>query len=1108
LFRLSLLKARKATMAGHETPSSEELPMGEKRFQTQTVAQADSLCYRKELPMAEKLFREGGEFGPIPEAGPSGFSRRDFLRLAGFALAGTALAGCQRAPVQNAVPFLVQPEDAVPGTSAHYASVCGGCPAGCGLLVKTRDGRPIKLEGNPEHPLSRGGLCAAGQASLLGLYDRHRLKEPLREGRPASWAEVDQAVRGQLQALHRQGRPVYFLTGSLVSPTTRALIRSFLDTFPGGRHDGRHVVHDPRSGSAILEAHARTHGVRLQPHYHLDQADVIVSFDADFLGAWISPVEFTAAYQGGRRPQGTPPRMSYHVQFESRLSLTGSKADQRLAVRPGDIGLVMSHLAVRLARRAGEPLPEERLEESPVPSRFLDHLVDVLWPTEGDRPSSLVLCGSDDVALQILANFLNHVLGNYGATVDVARPAYQVQGNDADLEHLLRELRAGRVGALFVHQCNPVHDLPNGAALAEELRRVPLLVCCAERLDETARLARFVCPVPHYLESWGDAEPVNGLVSLIQPVLTPLGNTRPLLESLAAWMGPPPGGRPQSAYDLLRSAWETEVFPRAPVALAALGASTVGLAGSPPEQGPYLAASALVSARTNRGGRTFDAFWNQTLHDGVVRVTPRPVRVGNFNQGAVRLVPRADRTPTGTYSVVLYAKVGLPDASHAYNPWLHELPDPISKVTWDNYACLSPATAQQLGVQDGDVVRLEASEADGTSRVLELPAFVQPGQHDQVVAVALGYGSRLSERFADIGPPWLEARPTVGANGLVGQNTAPLLTWAGGSLRCRRDGVRLTAAGRRHDLASTQGYHRLTMPPQLARGGQERRPIVQDTTLDNIPQRPARVPLPLAGQEPDLWPEDHPTEGPRWGMVIDHNACTGCSACVIACQAENNIPVVGKDEVRRHREMHWLRIDRYYAARAGGPGVNTPSGVDVVHQPMLCQHCGHAPCEPVCPVLATVHSAEGLNQQVYNRCVGTRYCANNCPYKVRRFNWFDYAHDDTLQNLALNPEVTVRSRGVMEKCTFCVQRIQEAKTEAAGQGRPLRDGDLQTACQQSCPARAITFGNLNDSQSRVARQAHDPRRYRVLEELNVRPAVTYLTLVRNRPVNTEGEGHG
>jgi molybdopterin-containing oxidoreductase family iron-sulfur binding subunit len=403
-------------------------------------------------------------------------------------------------------------------------------------------------------------------------------------------------------------------------------------------------------------------------------------------------------------------------------------------------------------------------------------------------------------------------------------------------------------------------------------------------------------------------------------------------------------------------------------------------------------------------------------------------------------------------------------------------------------------------VTDGDVVHLEASEAAGGPRVLELPAFVQPGQHDQVVAVALGYGSRLSERFANIGPPWLEARPTVGANGLVGQNAAPWLTWAGGSLHCRRDGVRVTKIDRQHPLASTQGYHRLTMPGHLAQSGQPPRPIVREATLSTLRQEPTRTPLPMVEPRADLWPDDHPIRGPRWGMVIDLNACTGCSACVIACQAENNIPVVGKDEVRRQREMHWLRLDRYYADRN--------RSVDVVHQPMLCQHCGNAPCETVCPVLATVHSAEGLNQQVYNRCVGTRYCANNCPYKVRRFNWFDYARDDTLQNLSLNPDVTVRSRGVMEKCTFCVQRIEEARAEAARQGLALQDGDIQTACQQSCPAQAIVFGNLNDARSRVAQQARGPRRYRVLEELNVRPAVSYLTLVRNRPVTTEGQANG
>jgi molybdopterin-containing oxidoreductase family iron-sulfur binding subunit len=443
----------------------------------------------------------------------------------------------------------------------------------------------------------------------------------------------------------------------------------------------------------------------------------------------------------------------------------------------------------------------------------------------------------------------------------------------------------------------------------------------------------------------------------------------------------------------------------------------------------------------------------------------------------------------------------MPDASHAYNPWLHELPDPISKVTWDNYACVSPTAAASLGVADGDLIRLETT--GDRSDVLELPVLVQPGLHDQVVAVALGYGSVLSKRFADIGPAWLQARPTVGPDGLVGRNAASLLRWVEGQLGFTRDGVRLSKTGGSYPLARTQTHALLAIPPRFARPGLERQPIIRETTWGGRAAPPeARALDKTAGEEKatDLWPADHPVTGPRWGMVIDLNACTGCSACVMACQAENNVPVVGKDEVRRQREMHWLRIDRYYTERDGS--------VDVAHQPMLCQQCGNAPCEVVCPVLATVHSEEGLNQQVYNRCVGTRYCANNCPYKVRHFNWFDYAHADPLHNLVLNPDVTVRSRGVMEKCTFCVQRIEEAKIAAGGAGKLPRDGTVQTACQQSCPAQAIVFGDLNDPQSQVALLAAGPRSYQVLAELNVQPAVSYLGLVRNRPAEGEGDRHG
>jgi molybdopterin-containing oxidoreductase family iron-sulfur binding subunit len=1012
-------------------------------------------------PAHEKLFREGGEFGPMPAEVDLSLHRRDFVRLAGFAIAGAAVAGCQRAQVQYAVPLLGQPEELIPGRSLYYASACGGCSAGCGLLVKSHDGRPIKLEGNPAHPLSRGGLCAVGQASLLGLYDSHRLKEPLKSQEPAQWGEIDAAIRARLEEVRERGKPVIFLTGPLVSPTAQAQIAKFLKNFPGSRH----VVFDGRFATAVLSAHARTHGMRVQPHYHLDKARVLVAFDADFLGGWMSPVEFTAAYQSGRRPGGDPPSMSYHVQFESRLSLTGSKADQRFAVRPDELDSVVSHLATRLAKRTGMTLSHEALREPPVPAQFLDHLVDVLWENKG---RSLVLCAGQDVNLHVLTNFLNYGLENYGSTIDLARPGHQVQGNDEDVAQLVRDVSEGKVGALFTYACNPVHNLPDGELLAEAIRQLPLVVALSERLDETAGVAGFVCPVPHYLETWGDAEPVDGLVSIAQPAITPLGNTRSILESLEVWSTRSPNGQPRSAYDLVRAHWEAHVFPR------------------------------------RQGSGSFETFWNQTLHDGVASVRPVGDKVEAFRQESVRIVPPGNPAPADVFSLILYFKVGMPDAAHAYNPWLHELPDPISKVTWDNYACLSPATATRLGVKDGDVIRLEVPAAEGTRESLELPALVQPGQHDQVVAVALGYGSRLSGRFASLGPPWLHARPSVGPDGQVGKNAAPLLHWVDGSVQCRRDGVRLAKTGKTHDLAATQEYQHLVPPANLAVGQPQPRMVVRETTLAAHQNNNTRLALPLVAPAEDLWQPDHATEPTdptaQWGMVIDQNACTGCSACVIACQAENNIPVVGKDEVRRHREMHWLRIDRYY--------MEHEHGVDVAHQPMLCQHCEHAPCEPVCPVLATVHSAEGLNQQVYNRCVGTRYCANNCPYKVRRFNWFNYAHEDTLQNLALNPNVTVRSRGVMEKCTFCVQRIQEAKSEAIARGKPLQDGELQTACQQSCPAQAITFGDLTNPKSRVAQQSRDSRGYRVLEELNVRPRVRYLTRVRNRPVSPDGGRHG
>ncbi len=491
------------------------------------------------------------------------------------------------------------------------------------------------------------------------------------------------------------------------------------------------------------------------------------------------------------------------------------------------------------------------------------------------------------------------------------------------------------------------------------------------------------------------------------------------------------------------------------------------------------------AASSRRRGIAFDSAFDRVLHDGHVIVAAGRGAAPVFRAERVSSAPRTTAPADGTLAVVLYPKVAMLDGSQAHNAWLHELPDPVTKTTWDNYACLAPETAERLGVETGDVVRISA---DGVPAI-DLPALVQPGQHVGVVAVAVGYGRLGTDRFTRIGPQWLESEPTVAEGGTVGRSSAPLAILDERGFRITGRVARVERTGRREVLACTQDHHTLEVPKHLAPAHGEVRDAVRTTTFAKWVADPAKA---IARHRPpaaDLWAPDHANAGPRWGMAIDLSACSGCSGCVIACQAENNVPAVGRDEVRRHREMHWIRIDRYYA----GEGDATSAS----HQPLMCQHCANAPCETVCPVLATVHSAEGLNQQIYNRCVGTRYCANNCPYKTRRFNWFDYPREDRLQNLALNPDVTVRSRGVMEKCSLCVQRIQSAKAEAKRSGVALADGDIRTACQQSCPAGAIVFGDLSDPASAASRLVAQGRAYAVLGEINVKPSVTYLADVRN-----------
>jgi Fe-S-cluster-containing dehydrogenase component/anaerobic selenocysteine-containing dehydrogenase len=967
-------------------------------------------------------------------------SRRDFLAQMGFSLTAATLAACSRAPVEQAIPLLNQPEELTPGVPNWYATTCGGCTAACALVVKTRDGRPIKIEGNERSSLFGGGTCAVGQASVLSLYDEQRLRGPLWRGIPASWTEVDGRIHTQLAAAIAEHRSIALLTGTLVGPATRSIAARWCERYSGCRH----VIYDAVSHAAMREANRQSFGVAAIPHYRFDLASLIVGFGADFLGTWLSPVEFARQYAAVRRPEAAggavgDGSMCHHVQFEAGLSLTGANADLRVPVDPSGEGVVAVELLCRLERLAGTASDFEAPRSS-VDPWLLDRLAEQLWRR---RRRSLIVSATNDVPTQLVMNAINALLGNFSHTIDLERPSLQRQGDDDAMAGLVEEMNRGHVGALVIYGVNPVYDYPGAERFIAGLEKVGLVVSLADRPDETAAHAHAVCPDHHYLEAWSDAEPVAGRYSLAQPTIRPLFDTRAAQESLLKWMGATP-----DFLLYLREFWRTRIHPR---------------------QTPV---------------SPFDAFWNQALHDGVVEIespgggwtdlsTGSPAGEVNPTSPAVwrpaaRAIGERHRaaqasTSAGHYEVVLHETVALRDGRHANNPWLQELPDPITSLTWANCAAIAPALAARLGLEPGDVVAIASDRAR-----VEVPVYIQPGQSPQSVALALGYGRT---RAGKVG-------------GDIGANAFPLVRLVEGRREYHLAGVTIAKTGRREPLALTQLHQTL-----------EGRPIVQETTHAALRAQPA-----IDGDRPprrlSLWNEpgsgDH-----RWGLSVDLTTCTGCSACVVACQAENNVPVVGKEEVHRAREMHWIRIDRYHA----GPG-DSPR---TVFQPMMCQHCNHAPCETVCPVLATVHSSEGINQQIYNRCIGTRYCANNCPYKVRRFNWFQYANNakfdytlnSPLEAMVLNPDVVVRSRGVMEKCSLCIQRIQAGKLSARLEQRGLRDDDIRTACQQACPTQAIVFGDLNDPASRAARLAHSPRSYHVLDELGTRPNVSYLAKVRN-----------
>jgi molybdopterin-containing oxidoreductase family iron-sulfur binding subunit len=954
----------------------------------------------------------------------AGVSRRTFLEVLGYSSAALAFSGC-RAPQQKIIPYLKQPVEFTPGVSSWFASVCGGCSASCGVLVKVRDGRPIKLEGNPDHPLSSGGLCALAHGMVFGLYDPERLRQPLIASQPATWEQIDREITQKLAAIKQAGGKVRVLTGPITGPTSLETIQKFLTQFS----DGKHITYQPVSTDAIRQAHLRSHGTNAIPSYRFDRARLVVSFGADFLGTWISPVEFTRGYAKARSLQNGEREMLRHVQFESRMSLTGSNADTRVKVSPAEETEALLYLAklvaisngangtIRTGSASALPVAPQlaTFEPARLNQKTRDAVDRVSKDLAGLRGGALIVSGSDDPEVQYVVNFINHAAGSYGNTVDLVASSASNQSSDQDIVELVRQMNAGEIAALIVSGVNPAYDYFDSQAFSNSLQKVSLKVSLNSTLDETSALADYVCPQSHFLEAWDDVEPIRGTFSVNQPTIAPLFQTRAFQESLLRWNG---DGR--SFYDVLRLSWREKLFP---------------------QQKQYA---------------NFDEFWDQTLQKGVfnpelARTETPAFKPDGLNEATARLISVSGETVDGV-GLALYQKVSIRDGKYANNPWLQELPDPISKITWDNYATVSPRYAETAGLEEGRIVRITKGKIS-----IELPVHIEPGQHDSVVAIALGYGRTKAGKAGDN----------------VGANAYPFVALKDATFRYNTIGARLEETSQRIEFAQSQ-----------SKDSQEDRPLVRELALAEYAKGKGET----EEEYGSLWsPHDYPEH--KWGLAVDLSACVGCSACVVSCQAENNVPVVGKEEVRRRREMHWIRIDRYFEGDREDP--------KVFFQPVMCQQCDNASCESVCPVLATVHSSEGLNMQVYNRCVGTRYCENNCPYKVRRFNWFEYPHSDPIANLALNPDVTVRSRGVMEKCTFCVQRIEEVKIRARNEGRAINDNEIQPACQQSCPANAIIFGDLTDLKSRVAQLKKSGRNYTLLDELNLRPALSYLAKVRN-----------
>ena len=940
-------------------------------------------------------------------------SRRDFLKLLGFSTAAATLASCET-PIIKSIPYVVKPDEIIPGVANYYATTIYDGRDYASVLVKNREGRPIKIENN------KTCTNARVQASVLSLYDSGRLKHPTSNGIEKTWSDVDLKIKDKLSSI--RDKKIVLLTGTILSPSIFSLIKEFSLRYKNVEH----IMYDAVPYDGVLDANEISFGSRSIPSYYFDRANIIVSFGADFIGNWLNN-DYSTDYINGRNPKNG--KMSKHYQIETNLSLTGSNADKRIPIKPSEQKVLLSDLYLSLSK-ASEPT-DIRLN-------------DIVKKLRENAQKSIVVCDSNDYKTQLIVNNINSILENYNKTISISKPSYFRKGKTSDVNKLIQEMQSGKIGALITYLANPSYNLENANEFNTALSNVDLTVSTSSYNDESSILMDFVCPTHHNLESWGDAHPSYNTYTLMQPTIAPLFNTRQFEESLLNWMD-------KSDYHAyLSDFWKKR-----------------------------------------------EVNWEKAVHDGYFSAND-PLNDVKDIAPLDSSILSVNSPVDDTIELAIYEKIGIGDGVQANNPWLQEFPDPISRACWDNYMTISASTAAKLNLKNWNVSNgaLNGSLVDISNKdviIKNVPVMIQPGQANNTVGLSLGYGRKNAGKAANN----------------VGFNAFPLLN---------ADTISIKNVEGEHEFASIQLHHTMMG-----------RDIVKETVLADYIKNPSsgnkRVTYPtfkgdLPSDELSLYDEHDLKNGHFWNLSIDLTACTGCGECVISCQAENNIPVVGKAEMRKSRDMHWMRIDRYYSSEMTKEiaDQNDISSIEmykqmeepadnpeVVFQPVMCQHCNNAPCENVCPVAATTHSDEGLNQMTYNRCIGTRYCANNCPYKVRRFNWFKYSDNDKFDfnmnddygKMVLNPDVVVRSRGVIEKCSMCIQKIQQIKLTAKNEGRPILDEEAQTVCASSCSTNAIVFGDANNPESKVSKLKKDERAYDLLDHLNVNPSVFYQTKVRN-----------